>query len=119
MGRYACSAWGSQDAVQACDSLQGNTGKHVGQSMPREYKRQEDSCDDVRASCAGPYKGTQTLTGNEYRSYIKTMQHSDYPSGSACYCAAWTTALREALGTDTFDFSITFPNGPSLAHWCS
>ena len=59
-------------------------------------------------------QGTRNLTGNEYRSYIKTMQHADYPSGSACYCAAWTNALRGALGTDTFDFTITFPAGARL-----
>ena len=59
----------------------------------------------------GPYKGTQVLTGKEYRSYIKTMQHADYPSGSACYCAAWTNAVRGALGTDQFGYSITFPAG--------
>ena len=61
-------------------------------------------------------QGTQALTGNQYRSYIKTMQHADYPSGSACYCAAWTNALRGALGTDTFDFTITFPAGAGPPH---
>ena len=39
------------------------------------------------------------------------MQHADYPSGSACYCAAWTNALRDSLGTDAFGFSITFMPG--------
>ena len=32
----------------------------------------------------GPGKGTGTTTGNGYRSYLRTMQHSDYPSGSGC-----------------------------------
>ena len=32
------------------------------------------------------------------------------------YCTAWITAIREALGTSTFDFFITIPNGSSLAH---
>lgn len=32
----------------------------------------------------GPGKGTGATTGNGYRSYLRTMQHSDYPSGSGC-----------------------------------
>ena len=32
----------------------------------------------------GPGKGTGANTGNGYRSYLRTMQHSDYPSGSGC-----------------------------------
>ena len=32
----------------------------------------------------GPGKGTGQTTGNGYRSYLRTMQHADYPSGSAC-----------------------------------
>ena len=38
----------------------------------------------------GPGKGTGATTGNGYRSYLRTMQHSDYPSGSGC-------AFRDAL----------------------
>ena len=68
------------------------------------------------SSWGGPFKGTVTHTGNQYRSYLKTMQHADYPSGSACYCSAWTNALRGAIGTDTFDFSITFTAGERLPH---
>ena len=32
----------------------------------------------------GPGKGTGATTGNGYRSYLRTMQHADYPSGSGC-----------------------------------
>jgi hypothetical protein len=42
-------------------------------------------------------------------------QHADYPSGSACYCATWTNAVREILGSDEFNFSITFPAGAQCA----
>jgi hypothetical protein len=63
----------------------------------------------------GPKRGTQNITGNDYRSYLKTMQHSDYPSGSACYCGAFTEALKAVLGTNVMNFTITYPAG-ALTH---
>ena len=58
----------------------------------------------------GPKRGTVNTTGYGFRSYLKTMQHSDYPSGSGCYCGAYSEALKAFFGP-SMDFSITFPAG--------
>ena len=37
----------------------------------------------------GPGRGTVTdITGNEWRSYLNTADHPEYPSGSAAFCTA-------------------------------
>ncbi|KAK9821124.1 hypothetical protein WJX81_002100 [Elliptochloris bilobata] len=39
------------------------------------------------------------------------MQHADYPSGSACYCAAYGKAMQDFLGNDELGFSIMYKAG--------
>jgi hypothetical protein len=47
----------------------------------------------------GPGRGTVTdLPGAEWRSYLSTADHPDYPSGSASICAAHAQASRRFTG---------------------
>ena len=47
----------------------------------------------------GPGKGTVTdMPGSEWKSYLDTADHPEYPSGSACFCAAHAEAARRLYG---------------------
>ena len=62
----------------------------------------------------GPGKGRVTnLPGNEWRSYLNVADHPEYPSGSACFCAAHAEASRRFLHTDKLGFDTLFPKGSS------
>src|SRR5688572_30585223 len=54
------------------------------------------------------------LPGREWRSYRPTGNHPEYPSGSACFCAAHSQASRRYLGSDAFGWSVTVPAGSSV-----
>ncbi len=52
--------------------------------------------------------------GRFWTSYIETPNHSEYPSGSTCNCAAYAQSLRRYTGTDdTQGFSGVRPAGSS------
>jgi hypothetical protein len=62
----------------------------------------------------GPGKGTvNDITGNEWRSYLNTADHPEYPSTSSAYCLAYTQAARRFLGTDKLLVSVSFAKGSS------
>lgn len=62
----------------------------------------------------GPGRGTvDDITGNEWRSYLPTADHPDYPSGSAAVCLAYTEAARRFLGSDQVQIAFPFPAGSS------
>ena len=61
----------------------------------------------------GPGQGTVQLPASEWRSYLNTADHPEYPSGSACFCAAHSQASRRFLGSDDFGFSVPIPKGSS------
>jgi hypothetical protein len=62
----------------------------------------------------GPGKGTVTdLPASQWRSYLNTADHPEYPSGSACFCSAHAQASRRFLGSDTLGFSIPLAKGSS------
>lgn len=42
----------------------------------------------------GQYQGTQEIDGNDWLPYMRTMPHADYPSGTACICAAFAEYIR-------------------------
>lgn len=80
----------------------------------------------------GPGKGTvDDITGNEWRSYLQTADHPDYPSGSAAICAGYTRAASRFLGSDQVEIAFPQPAGSSriepgvtpkqdlLLHWSS
>jgi hypothetical protein len=63
----------------------------------------------------GPGKGTVTdLPGNQWRSYLSTADHPEYPSGSASFCAAYAQAARDYLGDDNLNWSVPVAKGSSV-----
>ena len=55
----------------------------------------------------GPGRGVvNDLPGREWRSYLNTGNHPEYPSGSACFCAAHAQASRRFLGSDAMGWSV-------------
>ncbi len=63
----------------------------------------------------GPGKGTvNDITGKEWRSYLPTADHPEYPSGSACFCAAHAQASRRYLGSDALGWQVRAPQGSSV-----
>jgi len=64
----------------------------------------------------GPGKGTvNDITGNEWRSYLGTADHPEYPSGSSGFCLAYAQAARLFLGRDQIEnLGITLPAGSSV-----
>ncbi|GAA3609012.1 hypothetical protein GCM10022419_112490 [Nonomuraea rosea] len=63
----------------------------------------------------GPGKGTVSdITGNQWRSYLNTADHPEYPSTSSAYCLAYAQAARRFLGTDKLDVSVSYKKGSSM-----
>eukprot|EP00903_Cladosiphon_okamuranus_P005324 g5322.t1 len=56
---------------------------------------------------AGPDVGAQTIKASEWEPYIRTMPHSEYPSGSSCLCEEAVTAGAELCGGDEMAVSIS------------
>jgi hypothetical protein len=62
----------------------------------------------------GPGKGTVTdLPASQWRSYLDTADHPEYPSGSASFCSAHAEASRRYFGSDEFGWSVPAPQGSS------
>jgi len=62
----------------------------------------------------GPGQGTVSdLPANEWRSYLEEADHPEYPSASACFCAAHAEAARRYLGTDVLNWEVVRPAGSS------
>lgn len=71
--------------------------------------------DALVTAWGGPGKGTVSdLPGAEWRSYLTTANHPEYPSGSACFCAAHAQASRRYVGSDTFGWAVNAPAGSSV-----
>lgn len=62
----------------------------------------------------GPGKGTvHDLPGKEWRSYLQSADHPEYPSGSAAFCAAHAQASRRFFSSDQLGWSVPAPQGSS------
>lgn len=62
----------------------------------------------------GPGRGTVSdLPASQWRSYLGTADHPEYPSGSACFCASHAQAARRWFGTDALGFFQPTPAGSS------
>jgi len=46
---------------------------------------------------------TTDITGNDWLSYLRTMPHAEYPSGTSCVCAAYGEFMKRFLKADKFD----------------
>jgi hypothetical protein len=63
----------------------------------------------------GPGKGTVTdMRGSEWRSYLETPDHPEYPSTSAAFCGAVAQAARRFTGSDALGLSIRVAKGASV-----
>lgn len=62
----------------------------------------------------GPGQGTvNDIRANEWEPYLSTADHSDYPSGSSCFCNAHAQVGRRYFGSENFGWPMTFPKGSS------
>lgn len=62
----------------------------------------------------GPEQQTVSIRPEEWQPYIRTMPHSEYPSGTACLCSALVEeAYKTTNGRDDIPFSVTIPQGSS------
>jgi hypothetical protein len=67
------------------------------------------------AGWAGPGAGIVVdLPASEWRSYLSTANHPEYPSGSSCFCAAYAQASRRYFGSDSFGWSVPVSAGSSV-----
>ncbi|WP_373501542.1 vanadium-dependent haloperoxidase [Desulfococcus sp.] len=63
----------------------------------------------------GPGKGAvNDLPASEWRSYLNTADHPEYPSGSASFCAAHAQASRRFLGSDNLGWVVPRSKGSSV-----
>ena len=63
----------------------------------------------------GPGKGTVSdLPANEWRPYLQTANHSEYPSGSAAFCAAHAQASRLFFDSDDLGWPVPIPAGEAI-----
>ena len=51
----------------------------------------------------------------DWLSYLRTMPHAEYPSGTSCVCAAYGEYMRRLHKSDKFDppIIVTYPKGCS------
>lgn len=62
----------------------------------------------------GPGRGTVSdLPASEWRSYLSTADHPEYPSASACFCTAFAQGMRRFLGSDTLGYVLPVFRGAS------
>jgi hypothetical protein len=63
----------------------------------------------------GPGQGTvRNMQGSEWRSYLNTANHPEYPSATAALCGAHAQVLRRFYGTDDLGFAVQVPRGSSI-----
>ncbi|CDF41387.1 PAP2/haloperoxidase-like protein [Chondrus crispus] len=51
---------------------------------------------------AGANQGKKQMRAEDWEPYIRTMPHSEYPSGSACFCAVFAESMKLFFGSDNF-----------------
>eukprot|EP01084_Bolivina_argentea_P274369 467641_1 len=72
--------------------------------------------DEKIRTWAGPYKGVNNISRMDFKPYIRTMPHSEYPSGSACICGAEALFSAKFLKQNyghTIQVNLTFIAGSS------
>jgi len=71
---------------------------------------------EIRA-WGGPYKGTQTILGEQWRPYQTSVQPTpafpEFSSGHSAFSAAAAEVLRSYTGSDAFGYSVTAKAGTS------
>ena len=71
--------------------------------------------DQLVTAWGGPGQGTvYDLPGSEWTSYLEEADHPEYPSASACFCAAHAQSARQFLPSgDVLGFPVERPAGSS------
>jgi len=70
--------------------------------------------DRTVSTYAGPGAGLQKVRGSDWRPYVRTMPHGEYPSGSACICGSFAEVMRSWTGSDSATgATASFPSGSS------
>ena len=62
---------------------------------------------------AGAGQGIGDIDGANWRSWIVTAPHPEYPSGHSAFSSACAEILKRFTGSDTYLKSLTFPAGSS------
>lgn len=62
----------------------------------------------------GPEKGTLSIDGSLFHSYLATPAFAEYVSGHSTFSATGAFILAQVVGSDTFGDSYTAPAGSSL-----
>ena len=62
---------------------------------------------------AGPYQGTQLITGEHFQTYIPTPPFAEYVSGHSTFSAASAEILKSFTGSDDLGASVTIAAGSS------
>ena len=70
--------------------------------------------DDPVTAWGGPGMGTVSdLPANQWRSYLDTADHPEYPSASTALCYAHAEASRRYFKSDLFGWTVPVPAGSS------
>lgn len=70
--------------------------------------------DNPVTAWGGPGQGTvNDMPASQWRSYLQTANHPEYPSASASFCAAHAQAARRFLGSDNLGWQIPVAQGES------
>jgi hypothetical protein len=63
---------------------------------------------------AGPYQGTRLISGSDWNSFMRTMPHSEFPSGTTCVCVAFAEVMERFRKTPgQVNMRWNFPPGSS------
>jgi hypothetical protein len=69
--------------------------------------------DEAVRAWGGPYRGTQAIRGDQFRSYIRTPALAEYVSGHSAFSSASAEILKSFTGSDLFGASVTLRAGSS------
>ena len=71
--------------------------------------------DELVTAWGGPGRGTVELPANQWVSYVQNADHSDYPSGTTIFCAAYAQAFRRYSGSEDIEsFTTVLEAGSSV-----
>ena len=59
--------------------------------------------DELVTAWGGPGRGTVELPASQWVSYVQNADHSDYPSATTIFCAAYAQAFRRYSGTEEIE----------------
>ena len=70
--------------------------------------------DELVTAWGGPGRGTVELPASEWVSYVQNADHSDYPSATTAFCAAYAQAFRRYSGSEEIEsFTTVLDEGSS------